>query len=163
MSLGWRVKEERHMPGEIAGEMLIPVGQDADIVTASQQGRTLAAQLGFSSSDRGAITIAILEVTSNIIKYAGRGEIVLSAVQQNGRRGLVVVARDEGPGIPDIERALQDGYSTGEGLGIGLPGARRLMDEFEIVSEVGKGTTVTMRKWRKQSEQSQRSQHLFFD
>ena len=79
--------------------------------------------------------------------YADHGEIVLSAVQRGGQRGVLVIARDGGPGIPDIEQAMYDGFSTGKSLGLGLPGARRLMDEFEIVSEVGKGTTITMRKW----------------
>ena len=93
------------------------------------------------------IATAISEVARNIVVYANRGEIVLSAVQQGTRRGVLVIARDQGPGIPDIPRAMRDGFSTGKSLGLGLPGAKRLMDEFEIASEVGKGTTITMRKW----------------
>jgi serine/threonine-protein kinase RsbT len=138
------------MPDEFAGETHVPVSHDAAVVVASQQGRALATQVGFSSSEQGAITIAVLEVASNIVEYAGHGEIVLRLVRENGKSGIVVVARDEGPGIPDIEQAMQDGFSTGGGLGIGLSGAKRLMDEFEIVSEVGKGTTVTMWKWKKE-------------
>jgi serine/threonine-protein kinase RsbT len=130
-----------------ADETLVPVESDADIVTARQKGRELAAQAGFSGSDLTLIATAISEVARNIITYAERGEIALTIAQRGGRRGLVVVARDEGPGIADIEQAMQDGFSTGKSLGLGLPGARRLMDEFEIASAVGKGTTITMRKW----------------
>jgi serine/threonine-protein kinase RsbT len=131
----------------MAAELRVNIRSDPDIVTARQQGRTLAAQLGFSGSDLTLVATAISEVARNILLYAGRGEIQLRLLQEGGKRGLVVVARDEGPGIPDITRAVQDGYSTSQGLGLGLPGARRLMDEFEIVSELGKGTTITMKKW----------------
>lgn len=142
---------------EITKEVSLTVAHDADTIVASQQGRTLAAGLGFSVRDQTAITIAILEVARNIIIHAGRGTVTLRTVRGNTHsspadrggksRGIVVVAHDEGPGISDIEQAVQDGHSTTGGLGLGLPGARRMMDEFEIVSEVGKGTTVTMRKW----------------
>jgi serine/threonine-protein kinase RsbT len=128
-------------------EARVPIESDADVVSARQRGRELAAELGFSGSDLTVIATAISEVARNIIAYAHSGELVLHLVDGTGRRGIVVVARDEGPGIPDVEQALQDGYSTGDSLGLGLPGARRLMDEFEIVSEVGRGTTVTMTKW----------------
>jgi serine/threonine-protein kinase RsbT len=130
-------------------EICIPIERDTDIVLACQKGRTLAAQLELSGNDQVIIVIAISEVARNIFQYAGQGEIVLSSVQQDERQGVQIVARDNGPGIADIERVLQDGYSTGGGLGLGLSGARRLMDEFEIVSKVGQGTTVTMKKWRK--------------
>ncbi len=126
----------------------IPITSDADIVIARQQGRTLAEDVGFSASDQTLIATAISEVARNILKFAKRGVIVLSPIQHNPRSGIVVVASDQGPGIPDISLAMQDGYSTGNGLGMGLPGCRRLMDEFEIQSEIGRGTTVTMRKWR---------------
>jgi serine/threonine-protein kinase RsbT len=130
-------------------EICIPIKRDTDIVLACQKGRTLAAQLKLSGNDQVIIVIAISEVARNIFQYAGQGEIVLSSVQQDERQGVQIVARDNGPGIADIERVLQDGYSTSGGLGLGLSGARRLMDEFEIVSKVGQGTTVTMKKWRK--------------
>jgi serine/threonine-protein kinase RsbT len=94
------------------------------------------------------IATAISEIARNIVMFAKRGELTVSVVTENGRTGVTVLARDIGPGIPDVARAVQDGYSTYGGLGLGLPGARRLMDEFEIISEVGKGTTVTMTKWR---------------
>ena len=85
----------------------------------------------------------------NIVSYAGNGEIVMRVVRQGQRRGITVVARDRGPGIADIERAMKDGFSTSRGLGLGLPGSKRLMDEFELVSEVGKGTEITMTKWER--------------
>ena len=91
---------------------------------------------------------AISELARNIVSYAGQGEIVLRATQNSGSPGVTVIARDDGPGIPSIEQALRDGYSTSGSLGLGLPGVRRLVDEFEIASEVGRGTTVTIRKWK---------------
>ncbi|MBV9508712.1 MAG: anti-sigma regulatory factor [Caulobacteraceae bacterium] len=103
---------------------------------------------GFKGSDLTLIATAISEVARNIVVYAQRGEISLRLATGGGRQGIEVVATDEGPGIADLEQAMQDGFSTGRSLGLGLPGARRLMDEFEIASTVGKGTTVTMRKWR---------------
>ncbi len=131
----------------MSGDVRLPIQSDIDIVTARQQGRVLAARLGFRESELTLIATAISEVARNIVEYAGRGEVVLSLTEANDLPGIMVVARDEGPGIPNPELALRDGYSTHGSLGLGLPGARRLMDEFEIVSEVGKGTTVTMRKW----------------
>lgn len=129
--------------------MRVTVSRDADIVTARQLGRELAAKVGFAGSDLTLIATAISEVARNIISYAENGEILLGTANRNGRQGLLVVAQDQGPGIPDIDLAMRDGYSTGRSLGLGLPGARRLMDEFEIVSELGRGTTITMRKWRR--------------
>ncbi len=126
----------------------MPVNADIDIVTARQKGRELARDLGFTSTDLALIATAISELARNIILYANSGEIVLSVVENGSRRGLKVVARDDGPGIPDIERALEEGFSTSRSLGLGLSGVRRLMDEFDIVSEVGNGTTVTVKKWR---------------
>ena len=128
-------------------ETRIPVKRDTDILLACQKGRTLAARLGLSGNDQVVVVISISEVARNIFHYAGQGEIVLSTVQQGDRQGLMVIANDTGPGIANIEQVLQDGYSTGGGLGLGLSGAKRLMDEFEIVSEIGRGTTVTMKKW----------------
>ena len=125
----------------------IPVTCDGDIVLARQKGRELAAPLGFPASELTLIVTAISEIARNVVVYAERGEILISHVEEDGRRGVLVVARDQGPGIPDIEQAMRDGFSTGKSLGLGLPGAKRLMDEFDIVSEVGRGTTVTMRKW----------------
>ncbi len=137
------------MPDETVRKISVSIRGDTDVVVACQKGRALAARLGFSSDDQVIVVIAISEVTRNIVRYARTGEIILSPIRRGDRRGIVVVARDEGPGIPDIEQALQDGYSTGGGLGLGLSGAKRLMDEFEIVSTVGKGTTIEMRKWKR--------------
>lgn len=128
-------------------EVLVPVSSDADVVAAREKGRELSAQLGFSSIDLTLIVTAISELARNILLYADRGEILLGVDNDGGHPGIVVVARDEGPGIPDLELAMRDSYSTGNGLGLGLPGARRLMDEFAIESEVSKGTTVVMKKW----------------
>ncbi|HWX60764.1 anti-sigma regulatory factor [Bradyrhizobium sp.] len=125
------------------------IAHDGDIVEARRKGRELAQTIGFVGSDLTIIATAISEIARNIVVYADRGEISLSVADNGGRRGIVVVARDEGPGISDIERAMRDGYSTGKSLGLGLPGARRLMDDFEIVSAVGEGTIVTMRKWKR--------------
>lgn len=133
----------------MADEFLVPITSDLDVVNARQKGRELAAGAGFSSGDQTVIAAAISEIARNIIMYAKRGEVALSVVTNGDRQGVVVVARDQGPGIRDVERALQDGYSTSGGLGLGLPGARRLMDDFDVESAVGKGTVVTMRKWRR--------------
>ena len=130
-------------------ETRIAISSDSDIVTARQTGRGLALQLGFSSTDLALIATAISEVARNMSNYAGGGEIVMELSQgENGRQGIVIIAVDRGPGIPDIDLAMKDGYSTGNGLGLGLPGSRRLMDEFEVQSEPGKGTKITMKKWR---------------
>jgi serine/threonine-protein kinase RsbT len=130
-------------------EIRVPIASDVDVVQARQQGRELAAGAGFSSGDQTVIAAAISEVARNILLYAKRGEVCFTVVNNGDRRSLVVVAQDQGPGIPDIDRAMQDGYSTSGGLGLGLPGARRLMDEFDVKSAVGKGTIVTMRKWKR--------------
>ena len=120
-------------------ENLVPIRSDADIVTARQQGRALAERLGFTGSDLTVIATAISELGRNILTYAGSGDIVLRPAHVGGKRGIAVVARDEGPGIPDVALAVQDGFSTSNSLGLGLPGTRRLMDEFEIDSVVGRG------------------------
>lgn len=133
-------------------EVRVPVGSDADMVPARAEARALAERLGFSRTDATLIATAISEIARNILVHAGSGEIVLTELHDDSRRGLAVVARDSGPGIRNIGDALRDGYGTKGGLGLGLPGAKRLMDEFELDSAVGKGTTVTMRKWRRPDE-----------
>jgi serine/threonine-protein kinase RsbT len=129
-------------------ELSVPISADGDVVTARQLGRALAAEVGFGATDITRIATAISEIARNIIQYAHRGVIRLARVRDGAREGILVVSEDEGPGIADIKRAMQDGYTTGGGLGLGLPGARRLMDDFDVQSVVGKGTTITMRKWR---------------
>ena len=129
-------------------ENRIAIESDADVVTARQRARELAGDLELSSTDQTLLATAISEIARNITTYAKRGEVFLELVRdENGRRGVKVVARDQGPGIADLERALTDGYTTGGGLGLGLPGARRLVDEFDIDTGPGKGTTVTLIKW----------------
>ena len=140
------------MPDEIR----VRIGSEHDILAARQQGRELAADGGFTGSDLTLIATAISELARNIVEYAGKGEIVLALLTNGTRRGIAVVASDRGPGIPDVAQAMQDGYSTSKSLGLGLPGARRLMDEFEIESEMGTGTTVTMRKWTHNSSSTAR-------
>ena len=131
------------------GEVVVPIRADVDVVVARQKIRGLVSDLRFSGSELTLIATAISEVARNIVSYAGSGEIVMRVVEQGQRRGITVVARDKGPGIADIERAMKDGFSTSRGLGLGLPGSKRLMDEFELVSEVGKGTEITMTKWER--------------
>ncbi|MDQ3981017.1 MAG: anti-sigma regulatory factor [Actinomycetota bacterium] len=128
-------------------EQCVPIAGDGDIVTARTRAKEMAHTLGFSRTDQTVVAAAVSEIARNILTYAGRGKIVLSPLRGDGGWGLMVVARDEGPGIPDVARALTDGYSTSGSLGVGLPGARRLMDSLEVESAVGKGTTVTMLKW----------------
>jgi serine/threonine-protein kinase RsbT len=128
-------------------EVRVRIATDDDIVTARQAGRRLSSTLGFSSTDLTLIATAISEVARNIRLYADQGDVQLKLVRDGDREGIVVVARDKGPGIQDVELAMQDGYSSRGSSGLGLPGARRLMDEFDIRSRPGKGVTVTMKKW----------------
>ena len=134
--------------------MRVPIASDQDILTARQKGRSLAAGLSFSPGDATLVATAISELARNIVTYAGRGEIRLKVVNGNTRpgkeahRGIEVMACDEGPGIGDVQQALRDGFSTSGSLGLGLPGVKRLMDEFQIVSSENGGTTVTVRKWK---------------
>lgn len=132
----------------MSSELNVPIRSEADLVTARLRGREMASTLHFSSSELTLIATAISEVTRNILSYAGSGELDLRLVRQGQKLGVSIIARDRGPGIPDLFSAMQDGYSTSGGLGLGLPGSKRLMDEFDVASEVGKGTTVTMTKWK---------------
>jgi serine/threonine-protein kinase RsbT len=125
----------------------IAIESDADVVTARQRARALAVGLDMPTTDQTLLATAISEIARNITAYAVRGEVLLDVVQDGGRRGVRVVASDDGPGIEDLEKALQDGYTTGGGLGLGLPGARRLVDDFEIETAPGEGTRVTLVKW----------------
>jgi serine/threonine-protein kinase RsbT len=131
----------------VSAEVCIPIENEADIVLARQQGRELAGAIGFSSTDRTLIATAISEIARNIVAYAGHGELELIALDAQEPPGILIVASDRGPGIKDIELAMRDGFSTGKSLGMGLPGTKRLMDEFELISTPGQGTTVRMTKW----------------
>jgi serine/threonine-protein kinase RsbT len=128
-------------------DFVVDVNNSDDIVAARQAGHELARQLGFSLTDVTMIATAISEIARNITSYAGKGEVRVGLQYRDGRQALVVRAEDDGPGIADVERALEDGYSTGRGLGLGLPGARRLMDRLIVESAPGKGTVVEMWKW----------------
>jgi serine/threonine-protein kinase RsbT len=128
-------------------EVCVKIESPADIVQARQQARALATQAGFSICDSTLITTAISEMTRNILEYASHGEITISLLKNGTKHGVRIVATDQGPGIADISQVMQDGYSSRQGMGIGLPGTKRLMDEFEITSKIGKGTTITMKKW----------------
>ena len=128
-------------------EARIPVSDYADIVSARETGRAIAETIGFRDEDLPAIAAAISETARNMVQFAGGGVFVFNRVSHNGREGIEAVAQDNGPGIASLEEAMQDGYSTSGGLGMGLPGARSLVDEFKVVSRLGLGTTVTMRKW----------------
>jgi serine/threonine-protein kinase RsbT len=128
-------------------EARVPIQSLADIVAARQRGRELAARAGFSSVNLTLIASAISEVARNIVDFAEIGEVTITLLENGNRKGVKIVATDRGPGIADISTAMRDGYSSTNGLGIGLPGAKRVMDEFEVTSQPGKGTTVTMKKW----------------
>jgi serine/threonine-protein kinase RsbT len=133
----------------VASETVVPITTDTDVVVARQKGRELAAELGFVSTDSTLLATAISELARNIVRYAKHGEIVIAPIQSGDRVGITVVARDKGPGIASIVLAMQDGYSTSGGLGLGLPGVKRLMDEFHLASDANVGTTVTIKKWKR--------------
>jgi serine/threonine-protein kinase RsbT len=131
-----------------AQEIRVVIHTDQDIVAARQKGRTLAVELGFSPGDATLIATAISELARNIVTYAGTGVVAIQGIQASGRQGILVIASDRGPGIVDIRQAMRDGFSTSGSLGLGLPGVRRLMDEFDLQSRVGRGTTVAVKKWK---------------
>ncbi|OBA84575.1 serine/threonine protein kinase [Mycobacterium sp. 1164966.3] len=127
--------------------VVVDINNPDDIVDARKAGHELALNLGFSLTDVTMIATAISEVARNITSYAGRGAVQVAVADREGRAALVVRAEDDGPGIADIDRAMEEGYSTGRGLGLGLPGARRLMDRLVVESTLGQGTVVEMWKW----------------
>lgn len=128
-------------------ELHVPIRSDTDIVSARQIGRAYAAKIGFNGGDLTLIATAVSELARNIVEYAKEGEIIFQALQQGNQLGISITVRDEGPGILDVAQAMQDGYSSRRSLGLGLPGTKRIMDEFEITSHVGQGTTVVVKKW----------------
>ncbi|KKC05831.1 anti-sigma regulatory factor [Mycobacterium nebraskense] len=131
----------------MAGDIVVDIHKSDDIVAARKAGHQLALDLGFSLTDVTMIATAISEIARNITSYAGRGTVRVFVGDREGRKAVVVRAEDQGPGIADIERAMEDGYSTGRGLGMGLPGSRRLMDRLFVESALGRGTVVEMWKW----------------
>jgi serine/threonine-protein kinase RsbT len=133
-------------------EIQVAIATDADLVTARAEARALAQRLGFQRPDPTLIATAISELARNIVMHVGHGEIVMRPLVEEHRCGVLVIVRDEGPGIPDVEAALRDGHASRGGLGLGLPGARRLMDEFAVDCDPGRGTTISMIKWRTRDE-----------
>ncbi|EFG77504.1 ATPase/histidine kinase/DNA gyrase B/HSP90 domain protein [Mycobacterium parascrofulaceum ATCC BAA-614] len=131
----------------MGADIVVDIDHPDDIVDARKAGHQLALDLGFSLTDVTMIATAISEIARNITSYAGRGAVRVFVADREGRKALVVRAEDQGPGIADVERAMEDGYSTGRGLGMGLPGSRRLMDRLFVESEPGRGTVVEMWKW----------------
>jgi serine/threonine-protein kinase RsbT len=129
-------------------ECKVTINSERDIVVARQKGRAIAIELGFSVGNAALIATTISELARNIVTYAGKGEILICVARLSDRSGITIVATDSGPGIADLTLALRDGFSTSGGLGIGLPGVRRLMDEFDINSQAGRGTTITVTKWK---------------
>lgn len=127
----------------------MPIDCDRAIVEARQQGRVLANHAGFGVTDLAIIATAVSELARNVLRYAARGEVLVRVLEDGQRRGILIVASDEGPGISNVSQALQDGFSTSGSLGLGLPGVKRLMDEFEVSSTVGRGTVVIAKKWRR--------------
>jgi len=134
-------------------ETRVTISSDKDIVDARQKGRSIALALGFSPGGATLIATAISELARNIVSYAQSGEIVIKAINGNPRDGIQVIAQDQGPGIHDVQQALRDGFSTSGSLGLGLPGVKRLMDEFQIDSKENQGTTVVVKKWKKLGNQ----------
>ena len=125
----------------------VEIREEADVAIARARAQTLARAAGLGEARAGALTTAVSEVARNIVVHARHGEAVIEVVEDRGRRGVTVTARDRGPGIAHLDRALTDGYSTAGTLGLGLPSARRLVDDFDVESIVGEGTTVTLTKW----------------
>jgi serine/threonine-protein kinase RsbT len=127
----------------------IALENDQDIAVARTQVRALAAALGFRALDQTRLATVASELARNVIKYAGRGRLIAQPTEDsNGRQGLRLIFEDQGPGIPSIAEAMREGFSTGRGLGFGLPGSKRLVDEFKIESEAGHGTRVTVLRWK---------------
>lgn len=124
----------------------LSLNTDKDLVKIREYGRSLAASMGFSENNQTAVSTALSEICRNVLEYADSGEVTIEPGESE-RRCILITVKDEGPGIEDVNRALQEGYSSGMGLGIGLPGAKRIMDRFEIKTSAGEGTTIRMCKW----------------
>lgn len=136
-------KEEKN----IESLKIFTIKADFDIVKVREYARDVAAEIGFTTNERTLIATAVSEICRNIIEYAQDGEVTIEPILKNPKKGIIITVEDQGPGIEDIDKAMQDGYSTGRGMGVGLPGTKRIMDEFNIQSERGKGTRIVMSKW----------------
>lgn len=127
---------------------VVAIRTEADVIIARQEGRSMAQRLGFSPVDQARITTAISELARNIVVYGDHGTVTLREVEREGRKGIEVLFDDEGPGIADVDLAMRQGYTSGKGLGAGLPGTQRLMDDFKLESTPGQGTHIRICKWR---------------
>lgn len=130
-----------------ASGLRVQIRDESDLTVVRRHVRESASREGLSGTAIEALATAVTELARNVLDHAAGGSLQIGPARQDGRRGVVVTVSDLGPGIPDIAKAMQDGYSTRHGLGLGLPGARSLVDEFRIESEVGRGTTITLWKW----------------
>lgn len=135
-------------PSRVRSEALVPIENELDVLSARDQGRELAVSLGLSPTDAASVAAAVSELVRNLVAYATRGEVIFRTIENDRTQGVEVIVIDEGPGIADVEQAFRERFSTPGGLGLGLPGVRRLMDEIHIASRLGKGTTIAIRKWR---------------
>ncbi|WP_422122223.1 anti-sigma regulatory factor [Planococcus sp. X10-3] len=131
----------------MSNQSSVEIQTEWDIVAARQLGRNVAKELGFGTVDQARITTAISELARNIYLYAGQGKIEIQRLTENGINGILIIAADNGPGIPDIRKVMEDGFSTSGGLGAGLPGVKRLMDDFKIETTLGEGTDIRATKW----------------
>ncbi len=141
------VNEKTLKNSEQEGSKTFVIVKDHDIVKVREYARDVASQIGFSTNERTLIATAVSEICRNVIEYAGEGKVIIQTVAKNPRTGISITVEDKGPGIEDVAKAMQDGYSTSRGMGVGLPGTKRIMDDFTIHSEAGKGTRVMMSKW----------------
>ena len=139
---------QRSMQASMGKCEIMSIQSSADVVLVRQAVRQIAIEVGFSLVDQTKIVTAASELARNTLDYGGGGTATLEALQDGNRRGVRLIFSDQGPGIPNIDLALKDGYTTGNGLGMGLSGTKRLVNEFEIVSQVGQGTTITVTKWK---------------
>lgn len=139
--------EKKLHSSEEEGVKTFRVVNDHDIVKVRECARDIADQIGFTTNERTLIATAVSEICRNVIEYAGEGTVLIQSETNNPKSGISITVEDSGPGIEDVKKAMQDGYSTSRGMGVGLPGSKRIMDDFKIYSEVGKGTRVIMSKW----------------
>lgn len=125
----------------------VEIKDEKDIIVARQRVREVAKNMNFSITDQTRIITAVSELSRNIFEYAGSGNVIIEITTNATKRGIMVSFIDRGPGISDIDEAMKEGFTSGKGMGLGLPGSKRLMDEFIITSEIGNGTKIVIKKW----------------
>lgn len=125
----------------------IPIKSELDIVIARVEARNLAREMGFGIIDQARIATAVSELARNVVLYARSGQIILNQIDLSRKTGLQIICQDQGPGIENLDQVMRNDHAAAQGVGMGLSGTKRLMDEFEVKSQVGKGTTVTVCKW----------------